>query len=325
MADVAKAAGVSKATVSRALAGSNLIGLSVREEITEVAERLGYVKRTVRRHGERCILTVKLVLPPVRNRTSRLFFSLIDLVEGLREGLGPAGVNVLVETGGAVFDPYPHKKGGEVEAFVFAFHRPSEATLSQIQEHGAATVVLNRDVAGICQVVNHHAQAMELIVRHLVKKGVTGDCCFVAYEGMEDVAKQRLEGFTRATAEHGIAFEPDDDFWLASSPEDIGADEVRRRLEAGTKTFVGVNDVAGSLLLQHARNVGYSIPDQVRITGCDNAPVRGVTVPKLTTVELSMYDLAKEAGRRIYSEVIEGEVSEESIFVPGDLLIGGTT
>jgi len=325
MAEIAEATGVSKATVSRALAGSNLIGQDVRDEINEVAKKLGYVKRLVRRHGERCILTVKLVLPPVKNRTSNLFFSLSDLVEGLRSGLSPANVNVLVESGGDDYAPYPHKKGGEVEAFVFAFHRPSEEVLEEIQEHGASVVVLNRSVKNTRQVVSHHQQALGLVAEHLASKGVNGQCCFVAYRGIEDVAKDRLAGFKKAARSYGIDFDSKRDFWLVDGPEDLSSEEVLRRHTAGVRNFVGVNDVVGALLISLARDAGLAVPGDLRITGCDNAPLRGVTIPKLTTVELSMHALAKMAGDSLYTEIIEGGSAEQSLYVSGKLLVGGTT
>ncbi|MGJ8697428.1 MAG: LacI family DNA-binding transcriptional regulator [Verrucomicrobiaceae bacterium] len=325
MAEIAAKAGVSKATVSRVLGGSSLIGDEVRAEVELIAEELGYVRREVKRHGERSILTVKLVLPPTTNRTARLFYSFGDLVEGLRRGVAPAGVNLIVENSGGGFEPYPHKKGGEVEAFVFAFHAPSAGVRKKVEKAGGVMVVLNRLVSGTRQVISDHGQAMGLIAGHLAERGVSGGCCFVGYEGIEDVVAARVEGFEAGCRVAGIGFERERDVWIAESPEGITGEELKARFERGVRTFVGVNDVAGSLLLQHARAEGYRVPEDVRVTGCDNAAVRGVTVPLLTSVDLSMRDLAEEAGKLIYAEVVDGERRSEEVFVKGSLLEGQTT
>ena len=79
------------------------------------------------------------------------------------------------------------------------------------------------------------------------------------------------------------------------------------------------------LLVQHAREAGLSIPQDVCVTGCDNAPIRDVTVPLLTTVDLSIRQLAEEAGRSIYLEVVEGAVRKRAILVKGTLLTGQST
>jgi len=325
MAAIAEKAGVSKATVSRALAGSSLIGESVRVSVEQASRELGYVRRAVKRQGERSILTVKLVLPPGSNRTSQLFYSFTDLIEGLRSGLSPAGANLIVENGGSDFRPFPHKKGGEVEAFVFAFHRPSASVLGEIDKAGSRAVILNRVVRGVPQVVSDHADAMAQIVDHLFSKGVRGNCCFVGYGGIDDVVKARRAGFARACEVRRISFSGSEDVWILERPEELEASELLRRFERGTRTFVGVNDVIGCLLIQHAREAGLRVPEDVRITGCDNAPIRALTVPLLTTVDLSMRQLAREAGRSIYAEVVEGTERARAILVKGTFSEGQST
>lgn len=325
MEEIARKAGVSKATVSRALTGSSLIGDDVREMVEEVAKKLGYVRKTVRRQGERGILTVRLVLPPKGGRTSQLFYSFVDLVGGLRAGLRPAEVNVLVDNGGSGYVPYPHKKGGEVDAFVFAFHRPTGRVLSELEERGAAVMVLNRMVRGVRYVVSDHMDAMQQLARYLADRGVTGGCCFVGYEGIDDVMHARLGGFGEGCTEVGIEFDEMDDLWMVESPEDLRAEELKKRYDGGVRTFVGVNDVAGTMVLQQARELGLRVPEDVRVTGCDNAPMVGLTVPRLTTVDLSMFGLAKAAGKSLYAEVVEGRHDEGHVLVGGKLKEGGTT
>ncbi|MDE0825457.1 MAG: LacI family DNA-binding transcriptional regulator [Akkermansiaceae bacterium] len=325
MEEIAQKAGVSKATVSRALTGSSLIGDEARGKVEKVARGLGYVKKEVRRQGERGILTVKLVLPPKGGRTSQLFYSFTDLVSGLKAGLRPAEVNVLVDTGGSGYVPYPHKKGGEVDAFVFAFHRPTGRVLGELEEQGAAAMVLNRMVRGVRYVVSDHMDAMRQLARHLAERGVKGDCCFVGYEGIDDVMHARLAGFGEGCEEAGIAFDEVDDLWMAESPEEVRAKELKKLYDRGVRTFVGVNDVAGSMLVQQARELGLKVPGDVRVTGCDNAPMVGVTVPRLTTVDLSMFALAKVAGQSLYAEVIDGEVDGGRVLVGGKIKEGKTT
>lgn len=325
MEQVAELAGVSKATVSRVLGGSSLIGDSVRDQVQKVAAELGYVRRNQKRHAQRSILTIKLVLPPVANRTSQLFYSLMDLVDGLRAGLQPSTANIIVETSAPDYEPFRHKKGGEADAFVFAFHRPGSEVLSEIDERGVASVVLNRVVRGVRQVVSDHRHALGLIAGHLAGRGVKGKCCFVGYQGIEDVLRARLQGFEEGCQEHGIAFDSDLDLWVAPSPQEISQAEVENWLSDGVTTFVGVNDVVGVILIQHIRGLGLRIPEDVRVTGCDRGPVRGITFPRLTTVELSMFKLAEHAGQSLQSEIVERSEEARALLVAGQLLVGETT
>jgi LacI family transcriptional regulator len=325
MEQVAELAGVSKATVSRVLGGSSLIGDAVREQVQKVADDLGYVRRNQKRHALRSILTIKLVLPPVANRTSQLFFSLMDLIDGLREGLKPSSVNIIVETNGPDYQPFRHKKGGEADAFVFAFHRPGAEVLNEISEREVACVVLNRVVRGVRQVVSDHRHALGLIAEHLAERGVTGKCCFVGYQGIDDVLRARLQGFEVGCQRSGIAFDSELDLWVAPSPQEITLAEVQNWLSHGVTTFVGVNDVVGVILLQHLRGLGLRVPQDIRVTGCDRGPVRGITFPRLTTVDLSMFKLAEHAGQSLQMEIVERSEAERAMLVKGSLLVGETT
>ena len=325
MEQVAELAGVSKATVSRVLGGSSLIGDSVREHVQKVASDLGYVRRNQKRHAQRSILTIKLVLPPVANRTSQLFYSLMDLVDGLREGLQPSAANIIVETSGPHYQPFRHKKGGEADAFVFAFHRPGAEVLNEISEREVACVVLNRVVRGVRQVVSDHRHALGLIAEHLAGRGVKGKCCFVGYQGIDDVLRARLQGFEEGCQRSGVTFDSELDLWVAPSPQEITLAEVKSWLKHGVTTFVGVNDVVGVILLQHLRGLGLQIPGDVRITGCDRGPVRGITFPRLTTVDLSMFKLAEHAGESLQLEIVERSEAARAMLVKGSLLVGETT
>ena len=325
MEQVAELAGVSKATVSRVLGGSSLIGDTVREQVQKVADDLGYVRRNQKRYAQRSILTIKLVLPPVANRTSQLFYSLMDLVDGLREGLQPSTANIIVETSGPDYQPFRHKKGGEADAFVFAFHRPGAEVLNEIGERGIACVVLNRVVRGVRQVVSDHRHALGLIAEHLAERGVTDKCCFVEYQGIDDVLRARLQGFEDGCQRSGISFDAELDLWVAPSPQKITLSEVKNWLKHGVTTFVGVNDVVGVILLQHLRGLGLRIPEDVRVTGCDRGPVRGITFPRLTTVELSMFKLAEHAGESLQLEIVERSEAALATLVKGNLLVGETT
>ena len=129
MAKVAEKAGVSKATVSRAIGGSMLIGEDVRSHVESIAKKLGYIRRSKKRHAERSILTIKLVLPPAKERSKQLFYNFMNLTDGLREGLLPSVANLIVETSSGNYDPFPHKKRGRSGWICFCISTVPQAVL----------------------------------------------------------------------------------------------------------------------------------------------------------------------------------------------------
>lgn len=325
MAKVAEKAGVSKATVSRALGGSRLIGEDVRSHVEAVAKRLGYVRRSQKRHAERSILTIKLVLPPAKDRSTQLFYNFMTLADGLRDGLLPSVANLIVETSSEAYRPFPHKKGGEVDGFVFAFHRPPNRVVSEIQERGAACVVLNRMVRGVRHVVSDHHDAMQQLAAHLAQRGVKGECCYVYYGGFGDLTRARLNGFAEGCLEHEIQFDPAVDQSKLEGPGDITDEHVKALYDRGVRTFVGFNDVVGLILMQQLRSLGLQIPRDVRVTGCDCGPIHEISHPKLTSVDLSVFKLGREVGRSLQSEIVQREKTTNSLLIKGELLVGETT
>ncbi len=325
MTQIAEKAGVSKATVSRALGGSSLIGEKVCAHVEEIADELGYVRKAQKRHAERSILTIKVVLAEPIHQGGQLFYDFMTLINGLREGLLPSCANVIVDTYGDDFRAFPHKKGGQIDAFIFAFHRPSSEVIREIRERGAACVVLNRIVRGVRHVVSDHYDALGQIAEHLADRGVKGNCCFVSFRGIEDVSNVRARGFADGCEKHGIAFDPEKDCWTAGTTLDITKEGVRDQYEKGVRTFVGMNDIVGVILLQQLRELDLRIPEDVRVTGCDRAPIHAMIYPKLTTVCLPIHELAKEAGRSLQSEIMQKQVAKNALIVKGKLLIGETT
>lgn len=196
----------------------------------------------MRRQRERAILNVKLVLPRHESGLKRLFYDFSELADGLREGLAPCEVNLLTDVARRGFDPFPHKKGGDIDAFVFAFQKPAERVVREIRERGAGVVVLNRSMSGVPCVACDNRDGMWQLAAHLKERGVTGRTVYLGYEGIEDILEERLKGLGEATEEVGIAFERSKDVKVFSSPEDVTAAAVKPLLKRAT-TFVCVNDV----------------------------------------------------------------------------------
>ena len=125
--DISQEIGVSTATVSRALNQSRLVSPGLSKKICKAADKMGYKKRVIRRHRGRGILNIKLVLPRHEEPERALFYDLASLIEGVQSGFKLCGINLVCEPTSPTFKPYPHKKGGDINGFIFAFPRNRNA------------------------------------------------------------------------------------------------------------------------------------------------------------------------------------------------------
>ncbi len=319
--DIAKALDISTATVSRALNQSRLVTPDLAEKISGKAKELGYKKRVIRRHRGRAILNIKLVLPLHQEPERALFYDLASLIEGIQCGFKLCGINLLCETASRDFKPYPHKKGGDTDAFIFAFNRPSPSTLRQLRLVGTPFVVLNRDIDGLPCVASQNAEGMGMIARHL--KQTRGDLkpAYVSLNGLGQINEERLEGFSDACSEEGVPFDKSVDAFYFEGISHITGDKISP-LAGSYNALVCANDIIGTVVLSELDRLGFRVPDQISVTGFDNSPVRRLSRPLLTTVGMPLNELAKAAASRLESEIIENQQAAPSIRVAGSLVIG---
>lgn len=319
--DIAEKAGVSGSTVSRALNGSRLVSDEVRERIQAIANDLGFEKRNVRRHRQRTILNIRLVLPHHDSPERGLFFDLSQLIDGLRKGFAPTSINIMSDLGGPGFIPFPHKKGGDTDAFVFAFHLPSKEVLQTLLERGIPFVILNRATPGLPCITCDHAGGMADLVRLVSGKPVKP--CLVTLEAFGEVGDQRLDGLTEALASENIPFSEKDIVTF----ENIAAITSRSVSAVAEKydTLFCINDIVASVVLSELNRLGIRVPGQCQVTGFDDSPLRRITRPLLTTVSMPVFELACRAGERLTREVIEGAENSPLERLRGTLLIGEST
>ncbi|HVJ45188.1 MAG TPA: LacI family DNA-binding transcriptional regulator [Luteolibacter sp.] len=319
--DIAEKAGVSGSTVSRALNGSRLVSDDVRERIQTIARELGFEKRNVRRHRQRTILNIRLVLPHHDSPERGLFFDLSQLIDGLRKGFEPTAINIMCDLGGSGFVPFPHKKGGDTDAFVFAFHLPTKQVLQTLLERGIPFVILNRSTPGLPCITCDHSGGMSDLVSLVSKNPIKP--CLVTIEGFGEVGEQRLEGLTQSLAKKKIPFEQEDIITFpntASIPS-----EAVRTLSKKYDTLFCINDIVASVVLSELNRLGIRVPEQCQVTGFDDSPLRRITRPLLTTVSMPVFELARRAGERLAKEVIEGATNIPLERLRGSLLIGEST
>jgi len=323
--DISQELQVSTATVSRALNHSCLVAPDLGTQIRLTADKMGYKKRDIRRHRGRAILNIKLVLPCHEEPERALFYDLSSLIEGIRSGFQLCEINLLCEPTSDSFKPYPHKKGGDINGFIFAFHQPTPDIVKELRECNTPFAVLNRDIEGLPCVASENSSGMGLLIDHLVehrKKPIKP--AFLSLDGLGQIHTERLEGLENAAKKHQIDFNPEKDVRYFSGIRSIKRDVISDLMKS-YNVLLCANDIVGTVVLSELERLGVSVPDQIAVTGFDDSPVRQLSRPLLTTIRMPVNILAKAAASRLESEIIEYTRPGVTLRVPGALVIGGTT
>lgn len=321
--DIAQKLKISTATVSRALNQSRLVDPELLKKIQQQADLMGYKKRNISKHRGRSILNIKLVLPRHIEPERSLFYDFASLVEGIQTGFKECGINLLCETNHSNYQPFPHKKGGDTNGFIFAFHRPSEDTIKQLRNNKAPFVVLNRDIPGLACVASENHHGMKEIVSHLFKsQGKKLKPAFITLEGLGQIHQERLDGTNTTCKQLGIAFDPTKDVHIFSNINDI----TKSKIESLSKKYnalICVNDIVGTVVLSELDRLGIPVPKEISVTGFDDSPVRQLSRPMLTTVSMPVLELAKSAAAGLEQEIIN-HIPQKQLhrvmgrFIPGE-------
>lgn len=322
--DIAEKAGVSGSTVSRALNGSRLVSDPVRERIRAIADELGFEKRVVRRHRERTILSIRLVLPHYENPERALFYDLTQLIAGLRKGFAPTAINLVCEISDHAFLPFPHKKGGDTDAFVFAFHEPSKSVLRELSLRGVPFVLLNRSTPGLPCISCDHARGMRDLVEHLRSSQNELRPCLIDIQDNNEVFNERRDALAEALRDAAIPFSKTKDVHAFPDTASITSNAVKS-LAKRYNTLLCINDIVGATILAELALAGIAVPHDCQVTGFDDSPLRRLTRPLLTTVSMPVFELARHAGIRLAAEVIEGAPAAPTERLRGSLLTGAST
>jgi DNA-binding LacI/PurR family transcriptional regulator len=293
--DVARAAGVSQATVSFVLndRADQSISESTRRAVLDAVHRLGYVPsgaaRSLRRGRSNVVLCLVPDLPvsPAMEEFRRTLGRVLG-------ASGLACVFLHTDAGMPLAGLWPHVH----PAVVLSFGPLDEADAAQIRHAGVALV---DDVVGAVAATGlDQAHVGDLQVRHLAARGHTRLGVGAVVDPREDaVAGPRRRGAEDACRDLGLAAP------VVVPVEDTpggGLAAVRRWAAAGVTAVAAFNDVVALAVLSGARAAGLDVPGDLAVVGVDDLPVAALAEPALTTVFIDAAVPATVLARRILAE-----------------------
>jgi LacI family transcriptional regulator len=327
--DVARVAGVSTATVSRVLRGSEQVTSTTRQRVLAVVETLGFVPdasaRGLTRGRKDIIGLVGLERGGDEVDIERSSLLFVDHVVHAAEGvLRGTEYSLLLTFGGRgeLFDKRVRRMGGQVDGLLIAEEilAPDElrALAAQIpvvliagrREQTAADVFLGDNTAG-----------MAAVTRHLTEHHRYRRLCFVAGPPDAPDAAERRLAFERAVAASpgaGIAQVIQGDF-----SEDSGIAAARAMLarRALPRVVVCANDQMAIGVLRELQQAGVRVPADVAVTGFDDVHASRVIDPPLTTVSQPLRELGSRATRRLLARIADPALPPAAEVLPVQVVI----
>lgn len=322
--EVAKKAGVSKATVSRVLSGSGYVSPEKRELVDKAIAETGYRPNLLARNlATKTTQTIGLVV--TNTLYSGNYFS--ELMSQSARIMEENGRQLILADG-------KHTAEEEMAAIQFLLDLrcdgviiyPRFLSIAQMDEiisqHQQPILVINRRLRlndSYCIFSDQHATSAAAVA-HLIQLGHR-DIAFITGSLDSPTGLERLSGYKSALAEQGIAVNNAlivEGKWNAQS----GMAAVDALLAGGHafSAIVASNDEMAIGAMKRLAECQIPVPSAVSVIGFDDIPLAPYTMPSLSSMKMPVTEMIKETINRLVSMLDGGELSKRPTF-PASLIL----
>ncbi len=317
--DVAAAAGVSIATVSKYVNGAQRFSPLVESKIKSVIEQLGYRSNP-------------LAQSMITGRTKTIGLSVLDIsnphftsiVKGAnRVALQYGYTLLLVDT-----DENPDRERPLLEALsrrvdgMIVFSRTREEDIGWLVQLDKPTVYFGRlSEVKLPSVSSDDHRGAYMITQHLVALGHSR----LAYLGFSRSRRdqERLAGIQDCLAAHGLPLLTYD----ANAPSALEGERLSSSIMLGAQhpdALICYNDLMALGFMKEAQTLGFRLPADISVAGFDNIQFGRYSAPPLTTVDLQSEQMGIAAMDKLLA-IIDGKPAEELTLIAPQLILRSST
>ena len=324
--EIAEEAGVSTATVSRALRGFQHVNDATRAKIMAAAKKLDYpVIPIPGRNNLGRTNSVGIVAPYI----SRWYFA--QVISGAEQALREAGLDLLLYN-------FSQMKGrerlfqhqllkGRVDALIVISLPPTEEEFDSMLNLGIPVSLVGMHHKNCSSVAIDDVAAARTATQHLVNQGHKN---IALMSGRPDdpfnfsVPQDRRRGFLQALAENGLEWEQSrevhGDFTMNTASRAM--DDLLARPNRPTAIFCESDEMAFGAM-QAARRHGLKVPDDISIVGFDGHEMSEYS--DLTTIEQPVQLMGEMAAWSIMERMRKPNAEPHSLVLPTTLVVRNST
>jgi DNA-binding LacI/PurR family transcriptional regulator len=301
---IARAANVSIATVSRTINGIATVNPQMAKRVLAVIDELDYFPNTQARalvSGRSRIFG--LIVPEITNP----FFP--ELIQGFEDIAVEHGYEILVSSttndAGRMSHCIRRMLERKVEGVAVMTFGTEEPLLDQLAKRKVPLVFIDTgpDRPGISLLKVDYHHGIHQAVQHLVALGHL-KIAFICGPLKLHSAQSRKAAFSRSLHECGIAPHPN---WIIEGDHTLegGIAAMDQLLAANTipTAVICSNDMTAIGVMHKVYRAGLRVPDDLSVIGFDDIHISEVTIPPLTTVQMSRFELARSAFHALRAHV----------------------
>jgi DNA-binding LacI/PurR family transcriptional regulator len=324
--DVAKRAGVSISTASKALNDRKDVGDGTKLKIREIAKELNYepshfARALAMRKTENIgVLTVRYYGTPMLTNP---FYS--KIIEGIEEQLISSNLNLLTNIMSReqidTFEIPKMVKEKNVDGLILLGYIP-EDFVDMVAGRGLPVVAVDNHVKNpaVGSIVMDDVAGAHAAVSYLIKTGHRR-IGYISGPSSRHSFKRREEGYKKALSEAGLKV--DERFVIFNEPEAQGYDWMKKILSYPEKpdAIFFCNDVNTILAINMLKEEGLKVPDDISVIGFDNIEMGQHFIPSISTVDIDKEKMGMKAVEMLLDRISKKSTEPERLVFPVNLII----
>ena len=327
--DVARVAGVSRSTASRAINGGERVGPEARAAVADAVSRLGYVPNLAARSlvTNRSGSVALLVPEPDEILLTDPFFA--HVLRGVSAVLDDADLQLVLmmaRPGRGLVRAERYLQAHHADGVIVVSHHRLDRIEAAAIAGQVPVVLIGRPWitdAKVSWVDSANRDGARMATEHLLARG----CRTIAVlAGPQDMVAgaDRLAGVREALTAAGVTPGPEVETPFTRAG---GAAAMARVLERDPSIdgVVAASDLVAVGALRTLAEHGRRVPDDVKVVGYDDLGVAAETVPPLTTVVNPAEDLGRAAARMVIDRINGGGASPRTVMPAPTLVVRATT
>jgi len=324
--DIAKAAGVSVATVSKVLNNYSTVSRATREKVLALVSEMQFRPNEAARSlvGRRS-MTLGILLT---TGLSNPFF--VHLLGGIDEALKERGYDLIYLAQLSAHPEYnfvQHCRSRNVEGVLAFGFQLGELDADKLVDSGIPTLFIDLNLTGkrAGYVSSDNKEAVRGTIRYLRELGHRRIACIAGLPGSY-VGDRRLSGYREEMAAAGLPLR-EDYIVTGDFTEETGYRAMRELLALGERPTAVVcgSDKAAIGAMRAAREAGVAVPAELSVVGFDDIDEARVVHPPLTTVRQDMPALGRRAIELLDRLITEPDSPPPAVIAPTELIVRGTT
>lgn len=299
--DVAKKAGVSISTVSKALNDKSSVSSSTIERIKQTAEDMGYVPNSRARVFATKETKQIVFIADIPKDTAFYNPHVFEIIMGLQHSVSKRGYSLIVESvekkEALEYINNLYKKN-MADALVVHASIITKRLESLIVKSNLPHLIIGQPdyQSTLSWIDTDNTLSGAIAIRHLLKKDYY-PVAFVGGKADDMISLHRFEGAERELKQNNLNFE--DQYVLSSSSTIVSGMNAAKKIlkmEKPPRSVLCANSVIAFGMMQELRNQNVKVPKDIAVMTFDRYPFSDFTEPRVTSVDMNMYEIGEEAG-----------------------------